>query len=252
MVETIINDFCETHSIPGKKNRSVFFISHDIDNLYGSILEDGFWALKQMKIGTMLNLIILEMTKNPHWRNIDKIIKINNSYDIASTFFWLVNKGKSKNGIVNADYNLENENDLFEMVEESNSVNGLHKSAFDMGIDQELKKGNVGTSFNRYHYLKFLPHEDYKNISESSLKFDSSLGFAEHCGFRNSYGKSFQPFDIKNNKPYNFIETPLNCMDRTFHKYMHVNTNDIGDLIINMYENNPTNCLLYTSPSPRD
>ena len=175
LVETIINDFCETHSIPGKKNRSVFFISHDIDKLYGSILEDGFWALKQLKIGTILNLIFLEITKDPHWRNIDRIIKINNSYDIVSTFFWLVNKGKSKNGIVNADYNLENENDLFELVENSNNVNGLHKSAFDMCIDKELKKGSVGTNFNRYHYLKFLPHQDYQNISESSLKFDSSL-----------------------------------------------------------------------------
>jgi len=242
LVENIINDFCKIHSISGKKSKSVFFISHDIDNLYGSILEDGFWALKQMNIGTILNLIILEMTKNPHWRNIDKIIKINNSFDIVSTFFWLVNKGKSENGISNADYNLENENNLVAMVKESNNVNGLHKSAFAMGIDQELKKGNLSTKYNRYHYLKFLPHEDYKNISESSLKFDSSLGFAEHCGFRNSYGKSFQPFDIKNNKPYNFIETPLNCMDRTFHKYMDVNTSDIGDLIINMYENNPTNC----------
>ena len=74
------------------------------------------------------------------------------------------------------------------------------------------------------------------------MKFDSSLGFTEHCGFRNSYGKSFQPFDIKNNKPYNFIETPLNCMDRTFHKYMDVNSSDIGDSIINIYEDNPTNC----------
>ena len=27
----------------------------------GSILEDGFWALKQLKIGTILNLIFLEM-----------------------------------------------------------------------------------------------------------------------------------------------------------------------------------------------
>ena len=242
LVESIINDFCEAHSIIGKQSRSVFFISHDIDNLYGSILEDGFWAIKQMKIGTILNLIILEMTKNPHWRNIDKIIKINNSYDIVSTFFWLVNRGKSKNGISNADYNLEKENNLVAMVEESNNINGLHKSAFAMSIDQELKKGNLSTKYNRYHYLKFLPHEDYKNISESSLTFDSSLGFAEHYGFRNSYGKSFQPFDIKNNKPYNFIETPLNCMDRTFHKYMNMNTSDIGDLIINIYENNPTNC----------
>ena len=86
----------------------------------------------------------------------------------------MVNKGKSKNRIVNGDYNLENENDLFEMVEESNSVNGLqYKSSFNMGIDQELKKGNVDTRFNRYHYQNFFLCEDYKNISESSLKFDS-------------------------------------------------------------------------------
>ena len=25
----------------------VFFISHDIDRLYGSFFEDGFWALKK-------------------------------------------------------------------------------------------------------------------------------------------------------------------------------------------------------------
>ena len=60
--------------------------------------------------------------------------------------------------------------------------------------------------------------------------------------FSNSYGKSFQPFDIKNGKPYDFIETPLQLMDRTFHKYMDVEVDGIGDRIINMYEQNPKNC----------
>ena len=31
-------------------------------------------------------------------------------------------------------------------------------------------------------------------------------------------------------------------MDRTFHKYMDVEVDDIGDRIINMYEQNPKNC----------
>ena len=57
LVETLINNFCDEHSINGNKNDSVFFISHDIDRLYGSFFEDGFWALKKMKIGTMLNII---------------------------------------------------------------------------------------------------------------------------------------------------------------------------------------------------
>ena len=68
------------------------------------------------------------------------------------------------------------------------------------------------------------------------------MGFAEHYGFRNSYGKAFQPFDIKNNKPYDFIEAPLNFMDGTFHKYMKIPANKIGNIIIDFFENNPINC----------
>ena len=242
LVETLINNFCDEHSIIGNKNDSVFFISHDIDRLYGSFFEDGFWALKKMKIGTMLNIILAEISKDYHWKNIDKIVKINDMYDIKSTFFWIVNKGKSKSGIENADYNISDVEDEIKLVDESSNVNGLHKSSFDMSIDEELKKGKFENKYNRYHYLKFLPHKHYKEISNSSLNFDSSLGFAEECGFRNSYGKSFQPFDIKNGKPYDFIETPLQLMDRTFHKYMDVEVDGIGDRIINMYEQNPKNC----------
>ena len=55
-----------------------------------------------MKVGVILNLILFELTRRPHWRNIDKIIKINNEHDVRSTFFWLVNKGKGTLNVQNA------------------------------------------------------------------------------------------------------------------------------------------------------
>ena len=241
-VESLIDLFCLKHNITGSKSKSTFFISHDIDTIYGSFFQDGLWALRKMNIGVVMKLILFELSGNPHWQNIDKIIKLNSDYDIRSTFFWLVNKGQGLQGIKNADYDLRNEADLLQKVEESGNINGLHKSCSAMTINEELKKGNLRTTYNRYHFLNFLTHTDWQKISESELNFDCSLGFAEHYGFRNSYGKAFQPFDLSNNKPYNFIEAPLNFMDGTFHRYMNVPADSIGNTIIDFYEKNPENC----------
>ena len=41
---------------------------------------------------------------------------------------------------------------------------------------------------------------------------------------------------------YIFIEAPLNFMDRTFHKYMKIPTDQIGKTIIEIVEKNPKNC----------
>lgn len=242
IVEQLIDSFCDKHQIKGNKNASRFFISHDIDTIYGSFLQDGFWALKHMKIGVILNLILFELSRKPHWRNIDKIIKINDEYDIKSTFFWLVNKGKGTQGIKNADYKVNKERDLLTMVEQSNNTNGLHKSCSTLSINEELQHGNIKSTYNRYHFLNFRSHEDWKKVSDSALNFDCSLGFAEHYGFRNSYGKAFQPFDISADQPLDFVEAPLHFMDGTFHKYLKVPTKKIGNIVIDFYEKNDKNC----------
>ena len=242
LVQKEIDKLCVNWNITPVNEKSTFFISHDIDTIYGSFLQDGFWALKNLRVDIIFNLIVWEVTKKPHWKNIDNIIKINSEYDIRSTFFWLVNKGKGFQNVKNADYDIIKEKDLLNKVSLSKSNNGLHKSSSKMSIDEELDKGNLETTLNRYHFLKFKTHEEWSKISESRLNFDCSLGFAEHYGFRNSYGKAFQPFDVKNNKPYNFVEAPLHFMDGTFHKYMKVDSKDIARRIIDFYDNNPTNC----------
>lgn len=243
LVQDEIDSIAAKWKINSTKTKSDFFISHDIDTIYGSLLQDGFWALKNMKIGVILNLLALEFTKKPHWKNIDRIIKINSEYELKSTFFWLVNKGLGHQNIKNADYNIKKEQALLKMVEDAKFINGLHKSSSLDSINEELDKtGLSDCTYNRYHFLKFKSHEDWLKISQSQLNFDCSLGFAEHYGFRNSYGKAFQPFDVRNEKPYDFIEAPLNFMDGTFHKYMKLPRNKVAEIIIDQYENNKYNC----------
>ena len=241
-VEKLINRFCEKYSINGSKNKSRFFISHDIDKIYGSMLQDSYWALKQINFKALMIIMMCEVSKKPHWKNIDKILSINGMHDIRSTFFWLVNYGYGKDGVENADYKINEEEPLLDAVIKHNGFNGLHKSSSDMELDQEFEKGGFNSPICRYHYLKFSCKNDWDSISNSSIALDSSLGFAEHYGFRNSYGKSYQPFDIKQNKPYDFIETPLNFMDTTFDKYMKIPVNKIADIVIKFYEENPKNC----------
>lgn len=242
LVQKKIDTFSEKIGLKLNKRKSTFFISHDIDSIYGSIFQDSFWALKNMKFGSLLNILMSELILNPGWKNIDKIINLNSEYDVKSTFFWLVNKGIENGKIKNADYKIEKENKLLDLVNKSGFVNGLHKSCSDMSINDELKKGNLDTTFNRYHFLNFSTRHDWSKISDSNLEFDTSLGFAERYGFRNSYGMSFQPYDIKEDKLHSFIETPLNFMDTTFHRYMKIPTDKISDIIINFYEKNDTNC----------
>ena len=190
-----------------------------------------------------MTLIFNEILRKPHWRNIDKIIKINSEYDIRSTFFWLVNKGLGESKIKNADYSIRKEQKLLNLTERHGFVNGLHKSSTQQNFNDEIQKGNLSTTFNRYHFLKFLPHKDWHKISDSVITFDASLGFAERYGFRNSYGKAFQPYNLSENKPYNFVEAPLIFMDGTFHKYMLINPEKTGDTIIDFFEQNKKNCL---------
>ncbi|MBT3208566.1 MAG: hypothetical protein HN704_02285 [Bacteroidetes bacterium] len=243
LVQHYIDQIIDSFGMKNALRKSSFFVSHDIDTIYGSFVQDGFWAIKKMRLDVILTLIFNEILRKPHWKNIDKIIKIDSEYDIRSTFFWLVTKSNRNSNIKNADYSIEKEQKLLNQVNANGFINGLHKSCDKLSINEEIEKGNLNTTFNRYHFLNFLPHRDWKKLSDSIVNFDASLGFAERYGFRNSYGNAFQPFNISEMKPYNFIIAPLNFMDGTFHRYMKIDTNRIGNIIIDFFEKNKYNCL---------
>lgn len=244
LVEEYFNNFINENNIFVKsldeKRLTRVFLTHDIDTLNGSFLQDGLWALKRGRLDIILKLIMNEILLNPHWKNIDKIANLHTSFDLKSTFFWLATKKISENKIKNADYSIKKLNGLLEISQS----NGLHKSCFSTSFKEELDMLPFKTAINRYHFLKFNIKSAWEDIESSNLKLDASLGFAERFGFRNNYGLPFKPFNISNGTSYKFVEVPLNIMDSTFQKYMKIPINKTGDMIIDFLEKNKSNSII--------
>jgi len=249
-VTDLFESFFKKHFPDLLKNRvfekSQFFFSHDIDSLYGAFLQDGLAALKKGRLDIIIKLVLNTVIMKPDWFNIEKILKIENEYDLKSTFFWIVNKGRVTKALTNADYDINSptlKNTLQAVLNNGSSL-GLHKSISEESFDEELSKLNVSTTINRNHYLKFNLPTHYQNVEASSLTIDCSLGFAEHYGFRNSMAIPFVPFNMESEKPYHFLEVPLNIMDGTFQKYIGLSPEQTSQHIISFIEKNNTNSVI--------
>lgn len=225
---------------------SYVFLSHDIDSVFGSTVQDGLWAVKNLRFDVMFKLFANVILAKPDWLNIDQIMALESEYDFKSTFYWLVNKGRVDKRQTNADYSLSSKKilDLYKGVEEKGFENGLHKSISSDGFKSELSKLPGSVSGNRFHYLKFNLPDAYRQIEKSGLKLDASLGFAEHHGFRNSYGYPFSPYNFQSGTAFSFLEVPLNVMDGTFQRYLGLPVEKTAETAIAFFEKNKQNCLL--------
>jgi len=66
----------------------------------------------------------------------------------------------------------------------------------------------------RQHWLRFDEHHRlFREIERSKLVYDSTLGFAETCGFRNGASFAFPPYDFASETAHSFLEIPLAIMD---------------------------------------
>ena len=63
---------------------------------------------------------------------LEKILAIEDAYDVRSVFFWLTERGRGRNGIENADYHIDDPaiRKKMQLVSAAGGSNGLHKSAF--------------------------------------------------------------------------------------------------------------------------
>ncbi len=224
--------------------KSKFYISHDIDILLSGWKIEGYLALKQFKWGLLLKVIWDTIRRKPFYNNIDQVIELDKKNGITPCFYWLASHGKDPNGIMNADYTIEDLNIQCQKVKSHGFESGIHKSSFETTFHQEIAHFPFKVEHNRYHFLKFQTHSAWKEIEAAGLKTDASLGFAEHIGFRNSYGLPFVPFDVENDRPYSFVEIPLHVMDVTLMQYMGLNA-ETADKRLRMFtEKNKNQCIL--------
>jgi hypothetical protein len=244
-VQYCFDKLAEQLNLPNRPTPTRFFLSHDIDTVYESILQDGWYVLKKGRFDIFLKLLFNVAMSRPDWLNMDTIMSLESEYDCTSTFFWIVKKGKEEK-LKNADYRFSSSRiqNILADVPNKGFENGLHKSVASTSFQEELSSFNKRPISNRYHYLKFNLPSGYDAIEQAGLKLDASLGFAETIGFRNNYGLPYNPYNLKERRPYSFIELPLHVMDTTLFKYAKANVADAENEIISFFEKNKQDCVL--------
>jgi hypothetical protein len=203
-------------------------LTHDIDLCESAWLQGSFRELLKGNIFTPLRLIASRLFGDDRWFNFREITETEKKSGANSTFFFLPYKGK-KNGIPNADYNISDPKfkKVFSQITESGSEVAIHGS-IGTSSDPDLLKSEIAridseVTGNRFHFLMYDSSLTTAVLSESGLKYDSTLGFAENIGFRNSCCMPFFLYDFKNKRSSDVLEIPLHVMDVSFsEKYMSI------------------------------
>ena len=198
-------------------------ITHDIDNCESAWKQGSYREFIKGNIFAPFKLFFKKVLSNDDWFNFDEIMKIEQSYGITSTFFFLPETSPS-NGIPNADYNIENgkyRKIIHKLVSQNFEI-GIHGSTgthLDLArLASEIKKTGNAVKGNRFHFLLFDVMKTPSILKLSGLGYDSTLGFAEAPGFRNSYCHPFYMYNITSGVISDVIEIPLTVMDVTFEK----------------------------------
>lgn len=219
-------------SLPFRLNGAFPFyiaVTHDIDNLHSGWLEEGFAALKKGRLASAFSLLIHKAKGKDLWNNLDTLLAFEHRRGITASYYFLPSQGMPHQ-IPHADYEVTDAEvtAYMEAVKEAGSEIGIHGPVGSHLKSDNLKKYlslfDSEIAGGRFHYLAFEPGVTPQVLERAGLRYDSTLGFAEHTGFRNSFAHPFYLFDLENRRPTSVLEIPLVIMDQTLSqkKYMGI------------------------------
>jgi len=250
-----IEHFCQLNNIKFRKKyvwgdkEFALFLTHDVDRIDKWTLGEIRNRLKMViKSGFLKHwgylfeaLINFPTSKNPYW-NFEWMKNLENTYNFQSTWFFLP-QGHPK---IDAYYSLDEQRikDLAAYLLKSGDEIALHGTylsrenkdimAQNLSAVQKLTRYKIKKS--RQHWLSFKHPNTLRILENLNIDYDSSWGFAEHYGWRNSYCLPFHPYDIGQERMMDIVELPLNAMDVTFFQYMRFSIDETLEAFEKMLE----------------
>lgn len=245
-MEIIVNafrEFCARQKIPFHTKavfeNPVLMLSHDIDYVDAYDFKETGFKFKQLlgladsslsfqdKIRDAFTALYHFLNpfsgKNPFW-NFSTLIKWEAERDIHSSYYFLEKDGR-----------YDNSRYRFHWPRIRKLIGELSAAGHEIGIHGTMQSYNDPRAMNRtvehlraaspkavegirQHYLRFDPDCTARIQAEAGLSYDTSLGFSEHDGFRNSYCWPFKFYDFQKQEAMDLWEIPLTFMDVThFH-----------------------------------
>lgn len=194
------------------------FLSHDVDRVRKT-----YQALTNLIIEKRLyHLLSILQKPNPYW-SFEKIMELEEKYDVRSTFFFLKETKKLKIlhpstyilSLGHYDFNEPTIRQIIKKLDEGGWEIGLHGSYDSYNkkilllkekkeLEKVLGKPVIGI---RQHYLNLEIPKTWEIQREIGFKYDASFGYTDKIGFRDEKIIPFKPF---NN---DFLVIPLTVMD---------------------------------------
>ena len=227
-----------------KGKKACIILSHDVDNP-GKYDDIKFYKLLPKKIspvaiikhyryffGTLKNKI-LDQHKNENW-NFENIVRKEKEKGFKSTYFFATVNWQSKSGhhfdvpyILSSKYKKV----ISFLLQQGQSV-GLHASynAWQKAENFRTEKAHLtkvsGSVINglRHHYWHLGENTEQTLLwhEQSEFKYDSSLAFNDHIGFRYNTALPFFPYNSHLKRKVNVLQIPMFCMDGNFFRNKNV------------------------------
>ncbi|WP_159446773.1 polysaccharide deacetylase family protein [Anaerovibrio lipolyticus] len=154
----------------------------------------------------------------------DLIMDISKKNGLTSTFFFMTAVGISDND-GNYDINRVEITDLIKKIKKRGHRIGVHPS-FESYTSSEVMEDSVNRLKScladlsiddaiggRQHYLRWKNPDTWRHYEHSGLKYDTTLSYADHIGFRCGTCYEYSVFDIEERKMLKLKEYPLIVME---------------------------------------
>lgn len=221
----------------GKKPKQIMFadahltvtLSHDIDLCRSGWKGESKAGLKKGDLLEPVRNLIGKAFGTDPWFNFQEIIQKEAEFGVKSTFFFLCRQGWIGN-MPHSDFDVTSKpiRDVMGHIQQAGSEVAVHGSSgthTDLNLfNEDLNLLGVDSIGNRFHFLNFNPKKTPGLLQKAGMKYDSTLGFAEHLGFRNGICHPFLLFDLNKDEATDVLEIPLVVMDAMFadDRYMNI------------------------------
>jgi len=250
-----INEYLAFHKKPVLVKRKLFdsfgfLLSHDID-----VIDKYGWPHLGYKIKELFGLVrsehsfvkLLKATfvsafqfinpwrSNPYW-NFDDLMMLEKKCHIKASYYFLAFDEKGGSRYRFQEKRLVN---LFAQLSNANHEIGIHGTTDTSTDSDQLKKeiaeleesSNIKVVGGRQHRLWLEGTKTFGIHQAAGLKYDSSFGFAEHEGFRNSFCLPLKPYDFERKEAIDCWQFPLMAMDVTLFSYRKLSPKQIKSSI---------------------
>jgi len=248
-----IQKYCDINNINCTSrslfNNFGFMLSHDVDRIdmydihriklelkkyfkvYNSHLKQKDNTSLRILSSAIFQYLNIFNRKNPYW-DFDFLRKIEHEHKLKSVFF-LLNKHQLH---VDSYYSFSDKriNKLIKFLESEGCEIGLH-GVVESSKNESLLKTHYDLlnaltrhplAGIRQHRLSYVLPDTAKIHENIGLRYDATLGFAAHTGFRNSFSFPFKLYNFPDQEMIDVWQFPLNTMDATLFDYMQLSIED--------------------------